>query len=121
MNLIAEGTSLDSLPQAESYLAEGDSIEVRLYLEKPLAPGELASLESELRSQGVDLASITSESTIVSIKARVALLPLVPIAAVIALLGVTVGGWQLFSSGSNFILPLLFVGGAAFLAYMVVK
>ena len=95
MPVIAEGITLDTLPDAEHLLAEGEHGEVRIYCQIPPTEEQLALMENEIRSQGVVLtAPIISEGTIVSIKFRKMLWPLLIIAAAAAA-ALGLGWWQL--------------------------
>ena len=99
--LIAEelSNSISSLPNYEVYFSEGDTGELRLYLERPLYQGEIDQLEQQILSQGVVLTEpIMQDTRIVSIKFQKTIAPLVIIA--IAIVAVITGllGWQIWKS-----------------------
>lgn len=97
MELVAEGTELNKLAEAESLFAEGDKGELRLYLDRKVSEDILYEFESSLCNQGVILTEpIRQEAHIVFIKFKKATEPLTIIAATIIATGVSsVIGWQL--------------------------
>ena len=99
MQLISESLTpnLDTLTDNEVFFNEGDTGELRLYVDQTLSQEVIKHLESEICSQGVMLtAPITQDARIVVIKFQKAIAPLIIIAGVV---GVTIAGllgWQLF-------------------------
>ena len=95
MDLVAQGSQLSSLGQYEALLGEGDSGQVNVHLDRPLADYELRAIEQTLLSQGVILTRpIAQDFQILTISFQKAIAPLLLIVA--ALSGASILGWQLF-------------------------
>ena len=126
--LVAEELSgnISSLPDYEPYFGEGDTGELRLYLEHSLYQEEIEQLEQEILNQGVILTeSITQDARILVIKFQKAIAPLMIIAIVVGGFAVVIGGllgWQIFRSVSMGVpLWVWLVGGGALLYLLLRK
>ena len=98
MNLIAEGQSLTELEACESLLSEGQSGQVRLYMDRSLTSLELQQVEDTIVGQGVILTQpIQAAETIVVVSFQKAIAPLTIIVAAVGLVAAAVLGWQLMS------------------------
>ena len=95
--LVAENKELKKLSLTEELFAEGDIGEIRFYLDRALSESEVATIESELRQQGVTLIGpVVQEHGILAVGFQKAIAPLLLIALVVGTLGAGVLGWQVF-------------------------
>ncbi len=125
--LVGESLSSDltDLSQYETQYSEGDTGEVRVYLDRQLTDEALRSIENNIRSQGVVLTGpVTQDVRVLVIPFKKAIAPLAIIAIVVgavALVGSTILGWQIFKSVKAGV-PLWVwgVGGAALL-YLILS
>lgn len=103
--LVAEqlNGNIESLPSYEVQFAEGDTGELRLYLQRPLYQEEIDQLEQQILSQGVLLTEpISQDARVLVIKFRKAIAPLAIIATSVGLITSILIGWQIFKeSGSS--------------------
>ena len=99
INLVAEGLSNNiSLDRYETLYREGDTGELRAYLERPLYQEEIEDLQSSITGQGVTLtAPVEQDARILMIKFRKAVAPLLIIGLAVTAI-VAIVGWQLFKS-----------------------
>jgi len=117
LKLIGEnlGQDLSTLSQYEAYFNEGDTGELRVYLDRQLSQDEINQLEYELCSQEVVLTEpIAQDARILVIKFQKAIAPLLIIGgAIVAIVGVVLG-WQIFKL-TQWGIPLwtILIGGAA--------
>ena len=124
MELVAEGSDIQSLADYEPLFQEGEKGHVQIYLDRELSELEVGQLAKELVERGVVLTRpIIYESRMLSIGFEKRTLPLVPIAiAVIGVLGTGFLGWQLFkpSWGAPLGIPMgVWAVGAALLGLLV--
>ena len=111
MKLVAESLSgnLDTLASYEPF-NEGDTGELRVYLEKTLSQEEIVKLETKICNQGAILTEpLVQDARILVIKFKKAIAPLPIIAGVLA--GIAVLGWQLFSETTPIPLWAWVLGG----------
>ena len=120
MELVGEGLSgLTGLSSYEAYFSEGDSGELRFYLDRSLYQDKIDQLETEILGQGVVLtAPIAQDAGMLIIKFQKAIAPLLIIGgAIVAVVG-SVVGWQLLKP-ETLGLPLwAWVGGIGLLYIM---
>ena len=117
------GQDLSSLPNYETYYAEGDRGEVRFYVERQLSEETIQELQDRILNEGVVLTEpIEQIARIISIKFEKRLAPLAIIAIVVGGIVVVVGGllgWQIFKTVQMGVpLWVWFVVGGA-LAYLI--
>ena len=94
VELIAQGSSLEELLSVN--LPEGQTGELRLYLDEQLSEGQLQALQDNLLSQGlILLAPLVQISRIVSIKFRKEVDPMLIIVSSFSQVAVGILGWQL--------------------------
>ena len=118
MKVVAEGTSLAELITAEKLFAEGESGEMRLYIDRMLPEYQLAEIEREITSRGVVLtAPIAQEGSILSVKFQKAIAPLLIIAAAVAAFAALIG-WQIFKEHWGIPWWIWLAGGGAVLYLM---
>ena len=91
-------TDLTNLAGYETYLGQGDKVELRIYSDG-LPEDRLMALESELRSR-INLIRLVQESRILSIQFKESLGSLSAIVSVIGPALSNVQGWQLFKESS---------------------
>ena len=123
--IVAEkiGNDVSSLSEYEKYFAEGDTGELRVYLDRTLYQDEIEQLEQEIQSQGV-IAFVTQDARMLIIKFRKALAPLVIIAAAVAAIsaaGAGVVGWQIFKTTKMGVPLWAWIVGGAALAYLLLR
>ena len=114
--VIAEGTTLNELPQYERLLEEGSRGEVRIYLpsEGPIPDtGRITAMENNLIKAGVTLTEpIKIDARILTISFEKRLTPLVLIAAVVGAIVASYIGWQLLKTVIDIPLWVALAGGA---------
>ena len=119
MKLVAQGEEVQYLGSVERLFQEGESGEVRLYLNRTLSEPELTNLRQDIKAKGgVLVGEIRQVGGIASIRFRKELpflLLLVPLLA-----GAGVVGWQVLKPETTGSI-LLIGAGVALLALLVVS
>jgi len=119
--LVAEGKEINEMSPVSELFTEGETGEVRFYLDRNLSQYEIEYMQDDILSQGVVLTEpIIQEHNILVVKFQKTLWPLLIIGgAVTAITGLF--GWQIFKSVQAGV-PLWVwgVGGAAVL-YLLLR
>ena len=122
MELIGESLSnnLSNLSSYEVYFKEGDTGELRVYLERSLYQDEMDCIQTEILSQGVILiAPVTQDARILVIKFRKTIAPLLIIGGAIAAIVIGTIGWQLLRTETAGIPLWTWITGVGFILYTV--
>ena len=119
--LIAESLSSNILLEKyETFYKEGDTGELRVYLQRPLCQEELDDLQSSIIGQGVVLTvPVEQDARVLMIKFRKTIAPL-PIIG-LALVAIPIIGWQLFKSASFSIPSWVWVIVGMTVAYVIIR
>lgn len=119
MELVAEGTDLNTLGSYESLFGERDKGEVRFYLNESVSQEELQYIQDELLNQGVTLTKpVAQEARILAINFEKRIAPLVIIVAVVGVVIAGILGWQLFEAVEE-VPNWLWIGGGLGLLYLI--
>ena len=122
MKLIAQSLAGDEerLESYENLFSEGDSGEIRLYLERNASEEELTNLQDTIISAGVRLREpVTQFARIVSVKFEKRIWPLAIIALVVLGVGVVLLGWQLFKAVAGIPWWVWLAGGGILTYYLL--
>ena len=119
------GQDLSSLPNYETYYAEGDRGEVRFYVERQLPMERIQELQDRILNEGVVLTEpIEQASRVISIKFEKRLAPLVIIAIAVGIVVVAVSavlGWQIFKSIQWGVPVWVWLVGGGALLYLLLR
>ena len=115
-------TTQDIVPFERKY-SEGDTGELRLYLQYPISKDTLSQLESNIVSKGVVLTEpIRTDSRVLVINFKKATEPLNIISSSISGLGIETVGWQLFKDevAKNIVPILIGVGAISLITILLI-
>ena len=122
--LVAESltSNLDSLSSYETYFKEGDTGELRIYLNRTLTSSELQWIQDKIIEQGVVLTEPVSQvARIVYVKFEKRIAPLLIIGGAVAAVFAGITGWQVFKfTEAGIPLWIILLGGGALL-YILFK
>ena len=122
--LVAESlnSTLDGLSNYETCFKEGDTGEIRIYLNRTLTPSELQWIQDKILEQGVVLTEPVSQvARIVYVRFVKRIAPLLIIGGVVAAVFAGITGWQVFKfTEAGIPLWVLLLGGGA-LAYILFR
>ena len=124
LKLIGESLSgdLNTLSGYESYFNEGDTGELRLYLNNELSQERIDTLEREICNQGVMLtAPIIQDARILVIKFQKAIAPLLIIGGAIVVIIGSVIGWQVFRSTQLGVPIWVWILGGVTIGYIILR
>ena len=125
LELVAEnlGSDISFLGDYEVCYQEGDTGELRLYVDQPLSYDDVSQLEYEICSQGVVLIGpIKQDARVVVISFQKAIAPLAIIAIIVGgIVAIAAGllGWQIFKYSKLGVPVIVWVVGLGALAYLL--
>ena len=128
MKLVAEGTDVQQMSEADSSFSPGDTGEIRFFVDHLVDQSTLDSFEDQLVAEGMILTQpIRQEEGIVIVSFQkptgIGVLPLIIGAGIIAAGLFAFGSWQVYRTVRAIPSWVLLVGGAlgAFLLYKMMK
>ena len=123
MDLIAEGTELQELNEAEKLLNEFDKGEAHFYTDRSLSGEEISMIEQNIIETGVHLTGpVRQDARILVVEFQKRIAPLVLIGGAVATViavGAGLVGWQIFKTVKYGVPLWVWIVGGGLLTYLI--